>query len=606
MKKGAAVVDPNIQIHPNPGMQQYEVSIATHPLNPNIVLATWIANDTGAVARARVGWHYTSDGGVTWTGSDTLPTANPSHGIVDPAVGVDIDGNLFVAALVVRFPGSNVMVSRSTDSGLNWDSTTFAFTDDLLVDKLHMAVDINATSPYQNYLYTAYSDRNFNPWPVKFSRSTNGGQDFSAPVIISGTIVGNKIPPSTAGVNLAVSPDSVLYATWSAYDLGGGSLLGFNKSTDGGVSWETATSIRSINYEGSSKGLLYFNYPSMAVDRGSGPRRGWIYIVYAEENPTLPDIFLIRSTDGGSSWSSPQKVNQDTSGKDHFMPWMSVDPITGALFVVYYDSRNFPANDSAEVYISASLDGGETFEDILVSDVPFLPKGVRRPAGAVNYMGSYIGVSALQGTVWPCWMDNRTGFHQAYTSKVTFLEIGTPKISVLPDTLDFGDVIINQAETLTVNVRNLGYPDTLEVSNIASDTSVFSVDLTTFSVPGASSQPVKVTFNPSLPSAGGLVSATLTITSSDTSNPSLAVPLLGCVQVIVGDLATPLNGNRTPADVVTLINTVFKSKPLPVGVNPCSADVNKSDGPPSPADVVTLINNVFKSKPLPAGDTCGC
>lgn len=79
-----------------------------------------------------------------------------------------------------------------------------------------------------------------------------------------------------------------------------------------------------------------------------------------------------------------------------------------------------------------------------------------------------------------------------------------------------------------------------------------------------------------------------------------------CVEVTVGDLAVPLNNNRTPADVVTLINLVFKSRPLDPSVNPCAADVNKSGPPPSPADVVTLINNVFKSKPLPAGDKCGC
>ncbi|MBI4547851.1 MAG: VCBS repeat-containing protein [Ignavibacteriae bacterium] len=207
-----------------------------------------------------------------------------------------------------------------------------------------------------------------------------------------------------------------------------------------------------------------------------------------------------------------------------------------------------------------------------------------------------------------CNYDNHVtpGDNVSILMNLTTLVIGQPKINTLPETLDFGAVIINQPETLSLNVRNLGYPDTLEVSNITSDTSVFSVDLTTFSVPGASSQVVKVAFNPSLPSAGGLVSANLTITSSDTSNPSDTVPLLGCVLVIVGDLALPLNGNRTPADVVTLINTVFKSKPLPSGVNPCSADVNKSDGPPSPADVVTLINNVFKNKPLPFGNTCGC
>lgn len=71
---------------------------------------------------------------------------------------------------------------------------------------------------------------------------------------------------------------------------------------------------------------------------------------------------------------------------------------------------------------------------------------------------------------------------------------------------------------------------------------------------------------------------------------------------LVGDLS--LDDNLSPADVVHMINVVFKNFPLPPGVDPCQADVNNSGGPPSPADVVTLLNHVFKNKPLP-WEECG-
>jgi len=45
--------------------------------------------------------------------------------------------------------------------------------------------------------------------------------------------------------------------------------------------------------------------------------------------------------------------------------------------------------------------------------VPFLPI----PTHGL-YMGDYIGITALNNVVWPCWNDNRTGIHQAYTAKI--------------------------------------------------------------------------------------------------------------------------------------------------------------------------------------------
>ena len=92
-----------------------------------------------------------------------------------------------------------------------------------------------------------------------------------------------------------------------------------------------------------------------------------------------------------------------------------------SLFVAYYDSCNFTANDSAQVYVSVSSDGGETFRDLLVSEVPFKPAQVTASIqGPAGYMGGYIGITALHGVVWPCWNDNRTGVHQAYTSRIDF------------------------------------------------------------------------------------------------------------------------------------------------------------------------------------------
>ena len=132
-----------------------------------------------------------------------------------------------------------------------------------------------------------------------------------------------------------------------------------------------------------------------------------------------PDIVMVRSTDGGTTFSTPVRVNDDPigNGKDQYYPWMCVDQGTSQVNFVFYDSRNC-SNDSSEVYMARSLDGGVTFENFKVSDARFKPKPIAGLAG--GYQGDYIGVAALNNIAYPYWMDDRTGNYQGWMSIVTF------------------------------------------------------------------------------------------------------------------------------------------------------------------------------------------
>lgn len=405
-------ISPSIQVHPNPSMQQFETSIATHPSNPNIVLIGAVTQDPLSVDvnAGTMGWYYTTDAGVTWSGRDTLPThSNLGQWMGDPSVGIDASGKMLLAGL---YNDATVFVDRSSNGGAAWTHTV-AYDITRGQHTPSLAIDLSPQSPFMNNVYLVSAG-------VEFSRSTNGGASFSTPVNISGGIGSWRrvFPRITVGV------DGTVYATWPGYDAPSGTpvRLGFNRSTDGGTTWGTAKSIRS--YKGvygqyAIKGTQIYSGPSIAVDRSGGPRQGWIYITHAEKNPLRPDIFLIRSTDGGTTWSDSVKVNQDASGNDHWLPSVAVDQATGALYIVYYDSRNFPANDSAQITVSWSDDGGYTFADTLVSDTPFRPAPILAPWDD-DYMGQYISIAALQNIVWPCWMDNRTGAHQVYVTRMEF------------------------------------------------------------------------------------------------------------------------------------------------------------------------------------------
>ena len=51
-----------------------------------------------------------------------------------------------------------------------------------------------------------------------------------------------------------------------------------------------------------------------------------------------PDIVMIRSTNGGTTWSTPVRVNNDAlnNGKDQYYPWCAVDQSNGQCCKLFF------------------------------------------------------------------------------------------------------------------------------------------------------------------------------------------------------------------------------------------------------------------------------
>jgi hypothetical protein len=224
---------------------------------------------------------------------------------------------------------------------------------------------------------------------------------------------------------------------WAVYTyLPDESGIGMTRSFDGGVTFEPAhraiDNIRGIRSTGVVKDMRNNSFPSMTVDVSGGPYNGNIYIVWP--NVGVPginsdgdvDVYMIRSSDQGLTFSAPIRINQDPTGlgKKHYFPWIVCDPANGVLSVIFYDDRNVGAYD-CEVYCANSEDGGDTWEDFKVSDVSFTPSPI--PGLAGGYMGDYLGISARDGWVYPTWTDNRTGTAMTYCSPYETNPLSRPK-----------------------------------------------------------------------------------------------------------------------------------------------------------------------------------
>lgn len=100
-----------------------------------------------------------------------------------------------------------------------------------------------------------------------------------------------------------------------------------------------------------------------------------------------------------------------------------------------------------------------------------------------------------------------------------------PVITVAPDAMDFGPVMVGQSKSLTLTVKNVGTAP-LMVTGVASDSFVFTLSgiLTPFTLPSQGSQTITVRY---IPPDNNEHSGRLTIASNDPERPTVMVTLRG-------------------------------------------------------------------------------
>ena len=434
--RAAEFDSPDILIVSGDGINQAENSVFVNPIDNQIALNgnnsfKGIVSPAGAGANAM----FTFDGGLTWIGGPSAPIMNSG----DPAVAIDLDGNGHLGYIRSDYFGGGQAVRISTDDGMTWGlSLAHAEGDNDFMDKNHLWIDNSPVSVHEGNIYSAwtvFADSPAAPPPVNdnqivITRSADDGLTWSDPVeISSGVAAGNH----NQGVNIQTGPNGEVYVTWAIYDTWVETLgapetaIGFCKSTDGGATFSPA--VRIVTNISGLRGTPIVNptgknqrtnsYPVMACDISGGIHNGDLYITWSNlGEPGInigPDVsvYMIRSTDGGTTWSTPTRVNQDPVGNIQYFPWITSDPETGHLHTIFYDDRNVEGS-MVETWVASSANAGATWSEIRVSDVAFTPAPI--PGMAPGYMGDYLGIAARGGKVYPVWSDNRTGQHLSYTS----------------------------------------------------------------------------------------------------------------------------------------------------------------------------------------------
>jgi hypothetical protein len=395
----------NINISDDP-YPQNEPSVKISRKDPNRVVAAWRDFRTGVnPALRRIGYSYSTDGGLTWSVSQLTPQIIPTCLLSsDPAVATDTAGNFYIVTISLNDNTGNgeIWLFKSVDGGVNFDSVYhIASSADTFEDKEYVTTDFVPTSPYYNNMYVSWT-RFGSGTDIYFVRSTDQGITWSSPVVVSNE-------PGVQGSVPAAGPNGEVYVAWYGYDFSSENIY-FDKSTDGGVTFGNDISISPC-----PNGW----FPSMAVDLSGGQYNGNIYVTWGDERNGDNDIFLSLSTDGGDNWSIAKRINNDPvgNGRVQYWPWITVAE-NGEIDIIFYDTRNTPNNFIIEAYLARSTDGGENFTNELISTAQ---SPTNTPNSDVRF-GDYIGIDAYGGNiVVPVWTDERAGGYDMdiYTATIT-------------------------------------------------------------------------------------------------------------------------------------------------------------------------------------------
>jgi len=408
-------VGPNINISQSVE-NNAEECIAINPTNP----LNLFASETWSLMT-----RYSLDGGMTWIDSDVSAL---SASIGDVSGAFDGFGNLFLTRLD---DSQHVTVGLSTNGGA-------AFTPLFQTSNNHNDQPTVTTGPSsvsgQGSVWLTYTTSS-SSLVARGAAVTGLGVVGSFGAAQSASSDGDfgDISIGPAGQTAVAyqrntsgnGPDTI-YFNLDSNGLGTG---GFGSTIDA-----TSTQVGAFTPIPAQPQRDIDAEAGLAWDRSGGPHNGRLYLLYTDRPSTSSadtDIYVRFSDNNGTTWSSRVRVNDDPlgNGKSQFLPRIALDQTSGNIAVSFYDCRNSPGNNTAEVWATVSIDGGVTFLPNVKVSAGVSSALVSAISSTTFDFGDYTGLCFHGGTFYPCWADNSnsTGDNPAgaqntfdiYTARVT-------------------------------------------------------------------------------------------------------------------------------------------------------------------------------------------
>jgi hypothetical protein len=224
-----------------------------------------------------------------------------------------------------------------------------------------------------------------------------------------------------------VGPNGEVYVAYWDFDDG----VKLKRSLNGGASFTTHTIATRMDVWGTQDGSRFpgqFRVPSLNyldVD----PNTGTLYAVYFDttnivDGQSNVDIYFCKSFDQGTTWSTPVVINGDNDQPgDQFFPWIEVDQ-QGRVHVMYLDSRHTRQNDNVS---NGFFDAYYNYSDdggTTWNEFRLSPTSWSS-AGA-GFLGDYSGMAVAGNFVYPVYIQTDSGDQRIYTNIIEFGDVGCP------------------------------------------------------------------------------------------------------------------------------------------------------------------------------------
>jgi hypothetical protein len=325
---------------------QFDPQIVVDPVDRQTVYASWLQNNKRDVMVAR-----SQDFGRSWylavaersrDNEDADKPVLAVHG-ADVYVGFNHEQTFLVAASH-DYAQTFSSVAVNANAGPGWSLAGGATV---------------GPSGEVYFSWTAYARRELSTRPVSIyvSRSTDSGRNWNTVLLdVSGAPPGCAAQGCEAeylGAQIALASDAAgtVYALWNAGARHGGpERIYFSSSTTGGASWSAKADVSAADDQ------VEHCFPAITAGAAGDVRIAWMDTRHALPSEPLWNVFQRSSSNGGATWSAENQLSGPARGYDYVRPdgfrfpfgdyfSMAVDNL-GNTHVVWGEGRNYKSPGS--------------------------------------------------------------------------------------------------------------------------------------------------------------------------------------------------------------------------------------------------------------------
>jgi hypothetical protein len=370
----------------NPGTDDWEPAIAADPNGPWVYMLVTRYAPKPCPGNCPSPWtalEISSDGGATWSAGRPLCACKGS-GQFDPIIEVvPSTGHVYA----VYMNGFNVVFTKSTNHGQTWSAPVKTYGNVSWNDK-----PVLATSDDGRHVYVSWNGPSGgDPW---VAQSHDAGATWTQTKLVDG-------PRYFFAFDADVLPNGTVVFSQSSltYTGQGGSAEGVVQhhafvSTNQGASWtnvlvDTVELGEPCVAAGCSSDF-YLGHSALSADAAGN-------LVYLYDGATTPggkqSIFVRRSTNGGLGWSGRTAIS--ATGEHATAP--AVESRGTGDVRAWYAQTNSGSHDAWNIWYRSSTDGGATWSaPVKISDA-VSGADYKTAAGFLEFYGDY-GEVAITNT----------------------------------------------------------------------------------------------------------------------------------------------------------------------------------------------------------------